>query len=401
MRFLFKNHLENALQALKANRGRTLLTVIGITVGIASMTLIMSLATTASSLINRYFPETKDSVALIRSGLKSPGLPLTPSQQIAPLPTLTEKDASEIANIDGVTAAPMSVIRATINHQDSSISPDKSVIIGTTPEIRQLAGLEMFEGQFIDEANNAVISKQLAIDLYGTEHAIGSTLKIQNQTFTIAGVLKPTDQPLHYLGIDFNQAVILPLNLAKKLSQNTVQIQQIAIKTDDHNSLDVSLKRATEIINTNQSDSVFHTLTGSEIANSGDKTLATVTAILAIVAAISLLVGGISIMNIMLVNVAERQREVGIRKAIGATNRHIINQFLIESAIIGLIGGLAGYTIGLAGAFAAGLFLPLTPALHWQSAALAIGIAVAIGIIFGIYPAARAANRNTIEAMRN
>jgi ABC-type antimicrobial peptide transport system permease subunit len=115
---------------------------------------------------------------------------------------------------------------------------------------------------------------------------------------------------------------------------------------------------------------------------------------------VSLIVGGIGIMNIMLVNVAERQREVGIRKAIGATNSHVINQFLIESCLIGLAGGILGYAIGLATAYAIGLYLPFTPALEWQVAALSIGIATITGILFGIYPAIRAAKKDPIESLR-
>jgi ABC-type antimicrobial peptide transport system permease subunit len=118
------------------------------------------------------------------------------------------------------------------------------------------------------------------------------------------------------------------------------------------------------------------------------------------VAGISLLVGGIGIMNIMLVNVAERQREIGIRKAIGATDAHVINQFLIESCIIGLLGGILGYAIGIGGAYAASLYLPFAPVLQWQVAAIGIGIATTTGVLFGIYPAAKATKKNPVESLR-
>ncbi|OYW86064.1 hypothetical protein B7Z17_01195, partial [Candidatus Saccharibacteria bacterium 32-49-10] len=124
-----------------------------------------------------------------------------------------------------------------------------------------------------------------------------------------------------------------------------------------------------------------------------------IVATVAIIAGISLLVGGIGIMNIMLVNVAERRREVGIRKAIGATDSHIINQFLIESAIIGFLGGIFGYILGLAVAFGLGLYLPFTPTLQWEIALLSIGIALITGVLFGVYPAIRAAKKDPIESL--
>lgn len=122
--------------------------------------------------------------------------------------------------------------------------------------------------------------------------------------------------------------------------------------------------------------------------------------VVAVIAGISLLVGGISIMNIMLASVAERQREVGIRKAIGATNFQIINQFLIESAIVGCIGGIIGYSVGIGSAYLLGMYLPFTPSLQWQVALLAISTAIITGVMFGLYPAVRAAQKDPIETLR-
>lgn len=402
MRILLKNHFENAHQALKANRFRTFFTIIGITIGIAGMTLVLSLMTSAGHLLNQQFPIAKTNVALIRSGIRPLDDITAQAQQIGAINSLSEEDAVAIASIDGVTSAPLSVMHNTIQAGQARLAADRATIVGTTPAIRDLLKLELLEGQFINEANGVVMGHQLAIDLFGTEHALGNILRVRGETLTVIGILRPIDQPINYTGINFNQSAILPISTSKRLTQQTAQIQQIALHTTDKERLQPALQEAKERLEKrHHGDSDFHILTGEEISAASSKTLATVSTIMAVVSVVSLLVGGISVMNIMLVNVAERQREVGIRKAIGATNRHIVHQFLIESAIIGLMGGLLGYIIGIAGAFLTSLFLPLAPTLQWEPAALSIGVAILTGIIFGLYPAVRAARRHTIESMRN
>lgn len=401
MRFLIKNHLENAVQALKANRVRTTLTVTGITIGIIGITMIMSLSVSVSNLINQQFASTKDSIALVRSGLGGTERPLSQAQNITPLPTLTDDDAKDIAKITE-NSAPMSVIRNSIRTANSQVDAGKVAIVGTTAKMKELAGLELRDGQFIGEANGVVIGHQLAIDLFGTEYALGNVLRIQDKPLTVMGVLKPVEQPLSYLGVNFNNTAIVSLDVSKNLTQNVAQIQQIAVQTDNASTLKEVTTRIKETLNKNHHEANdFHIITGKDITATSDTMILTLSTILAVVSGISLLVGGISIMNIMLVNVAERQREVGIRKALGATNRHIIHQFLIESAIIGLVGGVVGYVLGLIGAYAVSMFLPLSPVLGWKPAAISMSIAMLVGILFGIYPAIRAAGRNTIEAMRN
>lgn len=402
MRFLFKNHIENAMQSLRASRGRTTLTVTGITIGIMGITMIMSLSVSVNKLINQQFSTTKDSVALIRSGLGGNiERSLSQAQNITPLPTLTEYDVQDVAHITQ-NSAPMSVIHNTITTTNSRVDANKTAIIGTTEKIKDLAELELRDGQFVGQANGVVIGHQLSIDLFGTEYSLGNVLRIQDKPFTVMGVLKPVKQPLTYLGVNFNNSAIVSLDVSKKLTQNIAQIQQIAIKTDGDSSLEKAISDITAKLNQNHHDANdYHIITGKDITATSDAMLLSLSAIMIAVSIISLFVGGISIMNIMLVNVAERQREVGIRKAIGATNRHIIHQFLIESVIIGLAGGIMGYIFGLIGAYTVSTFLPVSPILSWQPAVVSIGAAMLVGIVFGIYPAVRAANRNTIEAMRN
>ena len=267
----------------------------------------------------------------------------------------------------------------------------------------QIANLAMFEGDFLADdsiGSGIIVGNQLAIDLFGTEHAIGSVLTIRGETFTVMGVLKSINQPINYLGVDFDRSAIIPLGTIKQFTQNVAQIQQIIISANEKQQLATSTKKAKEVLSKNHlGEEDFQILTGSAITAPNNKLLAGITLTVAIIAGISLLVGGIGIMNIMLVNVAERNREVGIRKAIGATGGHIINQFLIESAIVGLLGGIFGYLIGLSVSFILGIYLPFSPVLDWRVASLSIGIAVLTGTLFGAYPAIRAAKKDPIEAL--
>ena len=247
-----------------------------------------------------------------------------------------------------------------------------------------------------------MIGKQLSIDLFGTEKSLGSVLKLRGETLTVVGVLDEPETAPSYLGVDFNRSIILPLAVSKKFTQNTAQIQQILITADNGTALQAKIDAAKKVLaQQHQGDTDYHTLVGQAITAPNSHLVNALSTAMAVIAGISLLVGGIGITNIMLVSVAERQREVGIRKAVGATNRTIVAQFLIESAIIGLFGGVLGYVIGLGASFLLGMYLPFTPVLEWQAAVLTIGGALIIGMLFGIYPASRAAGKDPIESLRH
>ena len=272
MRFLFKNHIENAMQSLRASRGRTTLTVTGITIGIMGITMIMSLSVSVNKLINQQFSTTKDSVALIRSGLGgNVERSLSQAQNITPLPTLTEYDVQDVARITP-NSAPMSVIHNTITTTNSRVDANKTAIIGTTEKIKDLAELELRDGQFVGQANGVVIGHQLSIDLFGTEYSLGNVLRIQDKPFTVMGVLKPVKQPLTYLGVNFNNSAIVSLDVSKKLTQNVAQIQQIAIKTDGDSSLEKAISDITAKLNQNHHDANdYHIITGKDITASLDR----------------------------------------------------------------------------------------------------------------------------------
>jgi ABC-type antimicrobial peptide transport system permease subunit len=280
----------------------------------------------------------------------------------------------------------------------------QSMILATTPSFLSTANLTVRDGQFIDSVTNrdtAVIGPQLSIDLFGTDQPIGKIFKIRNQTFTVIGVLKRTNDPVNFNNIDFDNAAIISMESGKSFHQGVAQIQQINIRAKSVSGLQTIIKQAdAQLTKNHQGEKDFTILTGDEIATPTSQAFVAVTGVMTAIAAISLIVGGIGIMNIMLVGVAERTREIGLRKSVGASNGNIVWQFIIEALIISLLGGLIGYVGGYIVSFMISTFLTFDPAVTWQIALAAFGTSLVVGVVFGLYPALRAARKDPIESLR-
>lgn len=402
MKILIRNHFESATQALKANRGRTFLTVMGVTIGIASITMVLSLTGGINQLFGGTTKYSSEPVAIVKSGNKKAVTNLlTESDNATTVNTLTEKDSKDISKIANTKAAPIAFLHTELRARDGKIDTQNATLIGSTESLKDVANLQIARGEFINEVGGVVVGQQLSIDLFGTEKSIGNVIFIRNQPLTVVGVLKNIENPVSYLDIDFNNAAIAPLSVVKKFTQGTPQIQQIVMTTNSHQHLGSAIVSADNILKKNHdSDKNYRIVSGDEINEKKSNLAKFISIILTVIGIISLLIGGVGIMNVMLVNVAERQREVGVRRAVGATGWDIINQFLIEAAIIGLLGGIFGYGLGIAGVYLVSLYLPLTPYIYWQTAILSIGLSLIIGVISGVYPAARATKRDPIESLR-
>ena len=402
MKILVKNHFENATQALRANRGRTFLTIVGVAIGIASITMVLSLTGGFNHLFGDNSNQSSTPVAIVKSGNQKaiPNL-LTESDNTTTVNTLTETDARDIGKIANTKAAPIAFLHAELRAREGKVDIQNAALIGSTESLKDVANLQIATGQFINDIGGVVVGQQLSVDLFGTERSIGNVIYIRNQPLTVVGVLKNIENPASYLDVNFNNAAIIPLSVIKKSTQGTPQIQQIIVTTKDHKNLNSVIKSADDILKKNHdSDKNYRIVSGEEINEKKSNVARFLSIILTVIGIISLLIGGIGVMNVMLVNVAERQREVGVRRSVGATGWDIINQFLIEAAIIGFLGGILGYGLGLAGAYIASLYLPLTPYIYWQTAVLSIGLSIIIGVISGVYPAARATRRDPIESLR-
>ena len=407
MRALLITHIENARQSLKSNRLRSTLTMFGVMIGVASITTILALSTGASKIVGDQVNQLGGNIAVIRPGTPT-DKPLedfiqSSGNQSFAASTLTDNDFSTILALPHVSAvAPFMILTGGVKAESNA--PSNTPIVATTPSFENISNLKVREGQFLDpelSPTTAVIGPQLSIDIFGTEQSIGKTIDIRGTPFTVIGVLKRENNPINYNGVDLDSSVIINIDSGRQLNNGSLQIQQINVKSDsvdNLNQLIIDINKA--ILKNHANEADFSVLSGEQIAQPTNRLFYAIAGTTTAVAAISLLVGGIGIMNIMLVSVAERTREIGIRKALGATNGDIVWQFLIESLALSIGGGIIGYVGGYLLAFAISTFLTFDPVVNWQIAAVALGVSLFIGVIFGIYPAIRASRKDPISALR-
>lgn len=405
IRSLFLTHIQNARQSIKANRMRSLLTMLGVTIGIASITTILALGVGATQIIGSQVDALGGNLAVVRPGAEAGTLTQEVTQigsQFA-ASTLTDGDIAAVESIEHVEAvAPLMVLHGAVS--GSSPAPSNTPVVATTPHLEAVSNLVVKDGQFLDPTlsdTTAVIGPQLSINLFGTEQTIGKTVSIKGKPFTVIGVLKRQNDPVNYNNVDFDNAVVINLDSGRELNQGASHIQQINIKSDSVSNLQGIITQVNQtLLRTHLGQVDFSVLSGDAIAQPTSRIFMAIAGASVAIAAISLIVGGIGIMNIMLVNVVERTREIGIRKALGATSGDIVWQFLIESLALSIGGGIAGYLLGYALAFAISMLLTFDPVLNWQIAGIALGVSVIIGTIFGLYPAIRAARKDPISALR-
>ncbi len=208
------------------------------------------------------------------------------------------------------------------------------------------------------------------------------------------------DNPVNYNNVDFDNAAVITFRQGKSLNDGRTQIQQINIRASSPEELEKAIDSISTQLKKLHGEDDFQILTGTDVASTTNRTFQWVAAVMTAIAAVSLLVGGIGIMNIMLVGVAERTREIGIRKSVGASNGTIVIQFMVEALMLSLLGGIVGVIAGLVLAFSLSLGLYFTPVFSWQIFALALGVSLVVGVIFGLYPAIRAARKDPIESLR-
>ena len=402
MTHMFIDHLDNAYQSIRSNRTRSLLTTLGIAIGIASVTCILAISNGVSHMIGAQVDGFNGNLIVVRPLVQThdPNLYTSPvAQQSFNTSSLSEQDITSLRATTHISAvAPLTVLGGTLQSATGSVK--QAVVLATTEEFAKTTQLDMKAGQFVtNEADSkmAVVGEQLAIDLFGTDKPIGQQFTISGQTYVVGGVIRSDSHPVNYNGVDLKNAAVIPFASGKQIRSNA-QIQQINVLLDTSSNGTNIVKTALQKNHHDEQD--FTILAGSEIARPSSELFRSLADVMTVIAAISLFVGGIGVMNIMLVGVAERTREVGIRKAVGASNSTIVVQFLIESLMISLAGGMIGYLTGYVLAFGISTVLYFTPSLTWITLAAALGMAIVVGIGFGLYPAIKASRKDTIQSLR-
>ena len=408
MPLLFRTHFKLAKSSVKENRSRSFLTCLGIAVGVASIILILSLMGSISNLVKQEVADIGADLIVVRPTSEKDAITsaieeLTSSNSFGQS-NLTLSDVESISTVDNVTAvAPIATSTNTVSSYKNTLPSVR--ILGTTPDFVDIEPLTLRFGSFLTDTNKqngVVLGHTLALTLFNTTSStVGDTVTIMGEKFIVIGVLDEINKSVNFDNIDFDNALIMDIETMNELIGPS-QIQQINIKAASTDSLEtISSEIDTRLKDNKAGDQNFAVSYGDAITHPADSLFTIVSGILTLVAAISLVVGGIGIMNIMLVSVAERTHEIGIRKAVGASTRNILMQFLFEALILSFSGGILGLLLGYFLALMISTITPFQPYLSWEILALTFLTTLVVGIIFGIYPALKAATKDPIESLKH
>ncbi|PPD43999.1 MAG: multidrug ABC transporter substrate-binding protein, partial [Methylotenera sp.] len=384
------------------------LTMLGMVIGVSAVVLMMAIGQGAEAAVKRSISAMGSNLFVVLSGPPSAGGARSATGNA---PSLNVKDANAISDLDGVVGvAPVTMGKAQIVFGSNNWNTD---IIGTTPSYLDIRGWNLSDGYAFSESDIrsatrvALVGKTIVQNIFGDNiDPIGKTIRIKQSPFVILGVLDSKGQTLD--GRDQDDTIIVPLTTAqRKLFGNQLpgSVRQIMVQAESDNTMPMVEQGLNSLLNQRHniregSDSDFSVRNLTAIANSAAETTRTMSLLLGAIASVSLLVGGIGIMNIMLVSVTERTREIGIRMAIGARQRDILLQFLLEAIVISIVGCLIGIAIGVGGAIMVNIITKAEIIISVNSVAIAFGVAASIGVFFGFYPARKAAMLNPIEALR-
>ena len=408
MPLLFRTHYKLARTAIKENRTRSFLTCLGIAIGVASIILILSLMGSISNLIKEEVSEigsdlvvvrphsTKDTVTNIVEELTSANSFQKSSLSISDIKTISE--------VEGVTAAaPIAISTNTIASDKNTFS--SVPVLGTNLDFINIEPIPLQHGSFLTEQNKAhsvVLGHSLSLALFNTINStVGQMVTIMGEKFMVVGVLSEVDKSINFDNVDFDNTLIIDIESLDKITGST-QIQQINVKAANTDSLPEISNNITEALtDQKQGDQNFTVSYGDNITHPASSLFVIISGMLTLVATISLVVGGIGVMNIMLVSVSERNHEIGVRKAVGASSRNILMQFLLEALILSLLGGILGLILGYILAFLLSIITPFAPFISWQIILITFATTLTVGIIFGIYPAIKAAAKNPIDSLKH
>lgn len=404
----FESTLKIALRSLKVNKMRSILTSLGIIIGVSAVIIMLSVGEGAKGKISKDISSIGSNLLIVTSGAsKSGGLRMGSGSQ----PTLTTKDSDailkECPSVLDVAPIVSGTKQAIFGNQNWSTS-----VSGVTPNYLSINLWEIEDGRGIleEDLKNftkvALLGSTVTTNLFGDLDPIGKTIRVSGIPFKVVGILKSKGQS--GMGQDKDDAILIPLTTAQKQLFGTEfpnVVKLIFVQAKDEDSLDSAQEEISALLrerhNRGQNEEDDFTIRNfTQILETVKQATNTMTILLGAIASVSLLVGGIGIMNIMLVSVTERTKEIGIRMAIGAKAKDIRMQFLIEALILSLAGGLIGVIIGVSGAKIAQLTFGLNIVILPASILLSFGFSGLVGVAFGYYPAYKASLLNPIDALR-
>ncbi len=402
---------EIALNALKKNRIRTFLTILGVVIGISSVTVIISAGGSMKKVVYDMVESFGANYIEAEVRVPSSGGGVTGQVQGVVITTMKEKDRQDILALPYIDKAYLGVTAQELVSWQGQTK--KAMIYGLSADFIDIDSMEIAEGRFYteEEDNNmarvVVLGSQIKEELFGANDAIGKNVKIDQKNFKVIGVAKPRGAILFF---NMDEIVYMPVKTTQKLILGIDYVMQIVAQLNDPSKNDEAVATIKSILRenhdiTNPDRDDFEVMGAKDAMDMMSTIIGGITLLLVALAAVSLIVGGVGIMNIMYATVAERTFEIGLRKAVGASETNIMRQFLLEAIMITFVGGLVGIIIGVAITYLVhlvanyyGFDWPF--ALSIYGLVLSISFSAAVGLIFGLYPAKKAAELDPISALR-
>lgn len=408
----FRHSFDTAAKSLRAHPSRSSLTILGIVIGITAIILVMAVGSGAQDLILGEIQALGSKTIVVIPG-REPRGPSDAAQLFSD--SLKERDLELLRRRKNVPSL-AEIMPVVFGGETGAVGNEtyRLTIFGATPLITEIFDLSPAEGTFFTEddvrsrTDVAVIGAKVKEELFGQSQAVGEKMKIGGRSFRVVGELPKKGQVSFF---NFDEIAIVPYTTAQQFIFGIKHFHRFVIEADAEETIPQTVRDIQETLRSahgiaDPTKDDFFVQTQADLASR----IATITNILTVllvsIAAISLVVGGVGIMNIMFVSVTERTREIGLRKALGATDRDILTQFLLEAVILTATGGIGGILLGALLAFAASIALSRVLGLAWDfsfplfAALLGLGVAGAVGLIFGIYPARQASQKSPIEALR-
>jgi len=392
-------------ESIRKNKMRTLLTMLGIVIGVGAVIVMVAVGQGAQKSIANQINALGTNLLVVTAGASNQG---GVSQGAQAFNRLTVDDAEKLDR-EGTLFAGVTPVIMTRTQVIAGSTNWRTTINGVSTDFQTIRDWQLQSGTFFTESDVrgirkvAVIGSTVAANLYPGADPVGSQIQIRNVPFTVLGVLATKGQ--NAAGQDQDDVVIIPYTTAQSRLSGSTRIWQILVSASSPQDVVGAQEEVRAIMRESHKiadgdDDDFTVRNQTEIANAAQGTTKIMTWLLASIASVSLIVGGIGIMNIMLVSVTERTREIGIRMAIGARGSDVLTQFLVESIVMSVLGGAVGLAVGVGGASVLARVTGWSTAVPIQAVALAIGFSAAVGVFFGFYPARKAAALDPIQALR-
>lgn len=404
------SYLRMAWGSLKAAKWRSMLTMLGVIISVVSVVTVVGLGAGVKQQLVGQIESSGTDLITVRGGSvgRTAGDGSLSASDVATVfsrTALGEKDLRVIEQTDGVKyAVPLALVSGDVTMPDGQESRNVTVV-ATNDMAAQALGQSLVSGNFFgpNDANaaTAVVGKNVAERLFKQNVPIGQSFMLHGRKITVGGVFAPFDFNPLAPGLDYNNVIFIPYGLGGELAGQSLLPYEVLVRPVDASRSVVlanDLRNRVRKAHSNQDD--FSVLTADDTVHLADDMLELVTKLVGVVAMITLLVGGIGIMNILLVSVSERTQEIGIRKSVGATNQQILGQFLAEAMMLSLVGAVIGICVSLVVNYFIRIFSSFEPAFQWPVMVGSVVVTVVVGSLFGAAPAIKAARKDPIQALR-